>query len=78
MKNPRATASAHHEEEDDMTDVYYDGELFGTIVEDVAKLKKADLIEAIQNYGRDVVHCPDGGFDMIDAESGEYEFKDDD
>ena len=46
---------------------------FGKVVDDPAKLTKAQLLEAINNYDRCVVECPDGSFNMFDAESNEYD-----
>ena len=53
------------------------GELFGEIISDEElKAMTADqLREAITNYGRTVVRCPDGSFNIIDEESGEYEIE---
>jgi hypothetical protein len=47
-------------------EVFYCDEPFGTAVYPETLTKK-QLVEAIHNYDRDVVRCPDGSFDMCDA-----------
>jgi len=62
------------EETDTNGTVYYDGEPFGVIVDDIATLTKEQLCEAINNYDRCVVRCPDGSYNMLDPQSSEYEW----